>query len=48
MGVFANSSNKKVILEHPAHIGCLHGFWHLPVKARVVFFGDNSVPVPQC
>lgn len=46
MGVFANSSNKRVISEHHPK---LDGFWHQPVKARVVGdFGDNSVPVPQC
>lgn len=44
--VFANSSNKRVILEHLAQVWCLCGFW--PVKAQVMGdFGDNSVPVPQ-
>lgn len=34
--VLAKSSNKRVILEHPAQVRCLCGFWHLPAKAQVM------------
>lgn len=47
--LFANSSNKRVILEHPAQVRCLCGFWHLPVKAQVMGdFGDNSACPTEC